>query len=261
MIPIIDCHAHLADDRIFQDADNIMEESRAHGISLVLANAARRHEWGRILQLSGKTGILAAMGIHPFFPEEWNDEAAKELRLLLQEPNNRIAAIGEIGLDCQNGRQTLPLQERAFCEQLAIAREFNLPVCIHNRKSWQEFWGILKNLGISRLRGYCHNFTSSRDIAGKILDLGLHISFCSPVTFPEARKTRDAAKYVPADRLLTETDCPDLPNTQFRGQFSSPWHACFVLEALAEIRKSPLPELAEQIASNMRCLFQTETIP
>ena len=246
---VTDCHAHLADARIWDARETWLAECRSHGLVSALANAAQLDEWPRVMQLAQEaTEILPALGIHPFWPEQWTAEAKVELERHLKA--NDIAAVGEIGLDFWNGRENQAIQERAFAEQLQLAVQYNKPACIHNRKSWQEFFGILKELRIGELHGYCHNFTGSRETARQVLDRGLHISFCSPVTYPEAERLRRVSTYVPAEKLLVETDAPDLPQMPYRGQFSYPWHTKGVIEALAEVRQMSPDALAEQILHN-----------
>ncbi|MBR4675350.1 MAG: TatD family hydrolase [Victivallales bacterium] len=253
---VTDCHAHLADARIWEARVSWMADCRRNGLVGALANAAQFDEWPRVMQLAQEAPeIQPALGIHPFWPEQWTAEAKAQLEQHLKA--NEITAVGEIGLDFWNGRENQALQERAFAEQLQLAVQYGLPACIHNRKSWQEFFGILKELRINELCGYCHNFTGSKETAKQILDRGLHISFCSPVTYPEAERLRRVSAYVPAERLLVETDAPDLPQIPYRGAFSYPWQTVGVVKALAKTRRIALEALAEQIFNNYITLFST----
>ena len=252
--PVTDCHAHLADSRVWHMRQAVLEDSRAHGLAGILANAARRSEWNQVLELAAEKDVRAAIGIHPFWPDEWNEGARAEMLELL-EKGAPVSAIGEIGLDFWNGRDNQRQQERAMAEQLEIAVSRRLPACIHNRKSWDEFFSIIGHMGISTLSGYCHNFTGSRETARRILDLGLHISFCSPVTYDNASRLRELSRYIPDDKILTETDFPDLPMRRFQGSFSMPWHAGLVAEALAEARGVAPQSLAQRITENFRGLF------
>ncbi len=253
---VTDCHAHLADARIWDARASWLADCRSHGLVGALANAAQFDEWPRVMQLAQEAPeIQPALGIHPFWPEQWTTEAKMQLEQHLKA--NELAAVGEIGLDFWNGRENQALQERAFAEQLQLAVQYGLPACIHNRKSWQEFFGILKELRLDKLRGYCHNFTGSKETARQILDRGLHISFCSPVTYPEAERLRRVSAYVPAERLLVETDAPDLPQMPYRGAFSFPWQTVGVVETLAEARGIAPEALAEQIFNNYITLFST----
>ena len=251
-LPVIDCHAHLADSRLLPRLPEVLEHSRRNGLVGVLANAARLGEFESVAAMAS-ADVKVAFGIHPFWPEEWSS-ACRALVEALKA--NQTAAVGEIGLDFYDGRENQVAQETAFAEQLSLALEHERPVCLHNRKAWQEFFGILKTLGISGLRGYIHNFTASREVASKLLDLGLHISFAAPVTYPEAHRLREVSAFVPTERLLTETDCPDLPYA--KGELTEPWQAVNVLHALASARRAAPEVLAEQIMLNFNNLINKD---
>ncbi|MBR0458499.1 MAG: TatD family hydrolase [Victivallales bacterium] len=254
MIPLCDAHAHLADARVFPQHQALLEECRRHGMERVLVNAAQVSEWGNVMALMQREGVLGALGVHPFWPEQWDDTAERELLAHLQDPalRGRIVAIGEIGLDFWNGRDNARRQIEALARQLQIAREFHLPVCLHNRKSWEDFFGIVRDFGWNELRGYCHNFIAGTDIARRALDLGLHLSFNKPLLNPDARKVRASAAYAPLDRLLTETDSPDI--------LPSPIHVSDILAALAQIRNLPVDAFASQIVLNFQSLFEAPLI-
>ena len=243
-LPVIDCHAHLADERVLPRLKEVLERSRQNGLRGVLANAARLCEFGSVAGMAAPD-VKIAFGIHPFWPEEW-----PKARIALEEAlkAHPTAAVGEIGLDFYDGRDNQSAQETAFAEQLSMALEYGRAVCLHNRKACQEFFGILTTLGVSSLRGYMHNFTGSREIAVKLLDLGLHISFAAPFAYPEAHRLREVSAFIPAERLLTETDCPDLPYA--KGELTEPWHAANVLHALAAARGMEVEALAEQLKNN-----------
>ena len=262
---LCDCHAHLADERIFSERHALLADCREHGLVGVLANAAQWAEWPRILQLcQEEEGVLGALGIHPFWPEQWSKETEAALLQILSDPKQRkfIRAVGEIGLDYWNGRGNAPLQQAVFARQLEIAVQYDLPVSLHNRKSWEDFFGIVRDLRIDGLRGFCHNFTAGTDLARRVLDLGLHLSFCSPVTNPEASRCRASAAYAPANRILTETDCPDLPAKAVvmaagdSAPQSRPWHVSLVLDSLAEIRQTTPDILAQTVHSTWQELFR-----
>ncbi|MBQ7651023.1 MAG: TatD family hydrolase [Victivallales bacterium] len=251
-LPVIDCHAHLADGRLLPRLHEVLERSRRNGLVRVLANAARLSEFDSIAAMAS-ADVKVAFGIHPFWPEEW-PPARKALEEALKA--NPAASVGEIGLDFYSGRDNQQAQETAFAEQLTLALEYGRPVCLHNRKAWQQFFGILKTLRVSGLRGYMHNFTGSREIASKLLDLGLHISFAAPVTYPEAHRLREVSVFIPTERLLTETDCPDLPYA--KGELTEPWQAANVLHTLASAHGISTEALAEQVWLNFNNVFELE---
>jgi len=246
-----DIHAHLADGRLTTRLAEVLAESRRHGVAGVLAAAARASEWDTIAALSRHEGVFGALGVHPFFPEQWDAGCAGRLRAAVRACPG-IRAVGEIGLDFYDGRGSEARQREVFEEQLRLARELGLAVILHNRKAWPEFFETVRRLRLTPLRGVCHHFSATIEVARQALDCGLHLSFCGPVTYPHSRRLREAARYVPSDRLLTETDAPDLPPWGHRGELSLPWHVAEVLGTLAELRGTPEEELAAQVEANFR---------
>ncbi|MEI8078599.1 MAG: TatD family hydrolase [bacterium] len=251
---IYDCHAHLADARILRDGAAILARSRAHGVCGVLATAARHDEWPAIIALTREPGVVGALGLHPFFPAAWTAALASELRRhLLAEP--RLRAIGEIGLDCWSGRKNLDRQLVMLEAQLAVASELRKPVVLHNRRSWNEFFARWCRLQPPPPGGVLHHFTGSREIARQALDLGLHLSFGGPLTWPGARRLKEVAAWAPLDRVLTETDTPDLPAEPFRGGRSEPWQVGAVVTELARLKQQPPEAVAAAVAANFLRLF------
>ncbi len=253
MIPLYDAHAHLADSRLQDSIHEILQDCRAHGVKGILANAAHLSEWQAIAKLSEQPDIHPAIGLHPFFIDEWTDECPARLEQALR--NTPSASVGEIGLDAWSSRDDLPKQKEILAAQLLVAKRQQRFVSLHNRRTWSDFFEILKELRITELHGICHHFTGSPEIARKLLDLGLYLSFCGPVTYPDARRIHAVAIFAPSDRILSETDCPDLPPLPCKGQLSRPWHVQYVLETLAELRHVSISLLAEQIEDNWNNLF------
>ena len=257
--PLYDAHAHLADARLAPILPQLIAECAARGVKGILANAARRSEWAAVGALSARHDIVyAALGMHPFFLADWNEHSAADLRQAISAapPNTKIIAVGEIGLDFLSHRASAAKQIGALAQQLLVAREFDLPVCLHNRQAWPDFFALLKDLRITDLRGYCHHFAASRDIARQALNHGLYLSFCGPVADPNSRRARDTALYAPMDRILSETDCPDLPAPQYRGELSQPWHVDSVVHAVASIKQTRPEYVAAAIAQNWQRLFR-----
>jgi TatD DNase family protein len=256
---LYDCHAHLADERLWGRAEAEIARFVAAGGAGILVAAARHVEWERVAQLSESRWVLGALGVHPFFHAEWDSGSTRQELLGKLRGGERLVAVGEIGLDFYHGRHDAEAQIRVFGEQLALAVDLDLPVVFHNRRSWPDFLGLLREL-CQPVRGVCHNFTGSRELAREILDAGLHISFAGPVTYPNARRAHESARYVPADRLLVETDAPDLPVwSRSVGSCSSPIDVGVVLAQLAHLRGVPTATLGECVARSFAELFGVRT--
>lgn len=248
-----DCHAHLADPRIRSRFGSIARTSRHDGVGGIIATAAHREEWPSISAMCTTEGIWGAIGLHPFFAAEWTDDIPQLLTAYVQSQPG-ICAIGEIGLDFFTGRETAALQERVFQQQLMCANILGLPAVFHNRKSWPEFFHVLDSLE-GETKGVCHHFSGSIEIARHVLSRGLYLSFCGPVTRREARRLREAARFTPLNRILTESDCPDLAPDPFRSGESRPWHVRYVVKAIAELKALPEWRVAEAVAENFQQLF------
>lgn len=256
MIRLYDSHAHLADPRLRPRLPVLAAECRAHGLAGVLAAAARHGEWAEITRLAAAgPPVYGALGIHPFFVAEWEAALVAEARGLLQSCPG-LVAVGEIGLDLYDGRSGLGRQLAAFEAQLQLALELDRAVVLHNRRSWPEFLGSWRRLGCAgRLRGFCHHFSGSRELARDLLDAGLYLSFCGPLTYPQSRRLREVAAYAPLDRLLVETDAPDLPVQAHRGELSLPWHVAEVLATLAEVRGDTVGRVAAAVERNFHAVL------
>lgn len=252
---LYDAHAHLADPRLAHSLDQVLRNSADAGVHGILACAARLDEWPAITALSQRPGVLGALGLHPFFVPQCPPGLPARLRAELAAGPG-LVAVGEVGLDFWDGRENAPAQIAALAGQLEVARDLDLPVILHNRRSWSDFFGLLRDLRRDALRGVCHCFNGSREVARTVLDHGLMVSFCGPLTYPNARRLRAAAAYVPLERILTETDCPDLPPEPCRGGLSLPWHVRYVVEAIAAAKGLSAPAVADQIERNYHAFLR-----
>ena len=255
---LYDVHAHLADARLRPELPGIILRCQQE-MQAVLVNAARFSEWDLVLRLAQSPCVFAALGLHPFFLDEAPADYLALLHQKLLSPalENKIIAIGEIGLDFWHGRENSAKQIAIFSEQLLLAQQLKLPVILHNRKAWPDFFAVLKNLRLSSLRGVCHHFNASPEIARQALEHGLYLSFCGPLTWPESRRLHKLAGLVPLDRILVETDCPDLPPQSSRGGQSRPWMVAEIMDKIAQLQNIPKQKLAAQIASNWTSLFDS----
>ena len=251
---LTDCHAHLADERLSNRLPEVLR--RCVGMGGVVVNAARKADWSRIGRMMEDVPTLrGAAGIHPWFAAEWTGDFSQVIENQLLVNHERWVAIGEVGLDFVVETPCRQIQLEVAAAQLELATRHSLPVCLHVRKAWSAFFDLLKTLGLSSLKGYCHNFTGSRETARRLLDTGLHLSFGGQLTWPEARRAREAAIYVPADSILVETDCPDLPSFSHKGEPSLPWHVAETLECMAGLRHMAAETLAQQVLQNFHRLF------
>jgi TatD DNase family protein len=250
---LVDTHCHLQTDRFDEDRDEILARSReALDWLVVIGDTLASSEAG--VALCGD-GIYAAVGVHPYHPEEVIEAGLTKLRELAARPG--VVAIGEIGLDYYKYNDAPPeAQQAAFRAQLELAVELDLPVVIHNRESEDDLSSILDEYHQSLPGGILHCFAGSDAYLERGLGWGFHISFAGNVTFPKAQELRDRAVDVPFDRLLIETDSPYLAPQPVRGKRCEPAYVRHTAETLAEVKGVSYDELVAQTAANAARLFR-----
>lgn len=208
------------------------------------ASSQRARELGRL------PGVRWSAGLHPNdatrFAAEWPAIVA-----LARGPG--CAAIGETGLDCYRDRTPLDQQEASLRAHLALARELGLPVVLHCRDAFAPLFAVLRSE--PPIRGVMHCFSGALDEVRTSLDLGLHVSFAGPLTYPKNDALRAAARFVPDDRVLVETDSPFLPPQAFRGKRNEPAYVVHTLQTLADVRGLSLAAAAALTFGNAVALF------
>ncbi|MBQ7177579.1 MAG: TatD family hydrolase [Victivallales bacterium] len=250
VLPLVDCHCHLADARLANERISIVKDCATHQVQRILINGTCPQDWQTSIDLARQFDFDASVGLHPFMAEMWNDIVERKLCDCIS--SNKVRAIGEIGLDAPTGGQSDELLRNVFLRQLDIAMEARLPVALHIRVPWNEFFDLLSQKGITCIAGYCHNFTGSWEIARRLLDLGLCLSFNTSIL--RGKRVLKAVENVPLDCILTETDTPDMP---FNDEAKRPWHVRTVLEKLAEIRHCSIVDLSNAVLSNYNRIFKT----
>ena len=175
--------------------------------------------------------FYAVIGVHPQDASEYSEQVENELIMLSQ--NNKVKAIGEIGLDYHYDDIDKDLQKQVFEKQLILANKLNLPVVIHSRDAAEDTMDLLKKY---KPQGIVHCYSYSAELAKEILKLGMYIGFTGVITFKNARKAVDTAKIVPMDRLLVETDCPYMAPEPFRGKRCDSSMLQSTLSKLSEIK-------------------------
>jgi len=165
-------------------------------------------------------------------------------------------AVGEIGLDYHYDFSPRDVQRAVFEAQIAVALELDRPVVIHTREATADTVDVLRQAGQGRVRGVMHCFSGTLDDARQALDLGFYLSMSGILTFPKAESIREVARFVPADRLLIETDAPFLAPMPHRGKRNEPAWVAETLKRLAEVRSASLEEMNAQTTANFERLVQ-----
>ena len=214
---LIDTHCHLTFEPLVGEVAEVVARSRAAGVAGWITVGTSGEDSRRAIELAGQyENMHAAIGIHPHEAKDADSGALEELKRLAG--SEKVVAIGETGLDFHYNFSKQPDQKRVFVAHLEIARELGLPVVVHSRNAFDETLETLDRSG-GGLRGVVfHCFSGSAEQARQLLDRGYYLSFTGVVTFKNAETARAAAKVVPLDRLMVETDCPYMSPEPVRSQ-------------------------------------------
>lgn len=254
----IDSHAHLDDNRFDADRDLLIRDLKTNGIDIVVNIGADLESSINSVELSKRhENIYASVGIHPHSADEMNDNTLRKIRELAQ--NEKVVAIGEIGLDYYYDNSPRDIQRECFKQQLELAKEVNLPVVIHSREASQETFDIIQEAQDLRLRGVMHCYSGSVEMAEEYINkLGFYISIGGPVTFKNSRIVKEVVKSIPLDKLLIETDCPYLTPEPYRGKRNEPMFVKYTALEIAKLREITVEQLAEATSRNAKALFNIE---
>jgi TatD DNase family protein len=260
MTTLIDSHAHLDMPQFDTDRESVLERARAADVRAVLTLGVDGDSSQRAVALAQRyPGVYAAVGIHPHEAVHATPEVYKTLVRLAREPKaNRIIAWGEIGLDYHYNHSPPDVQRREFRRQIRLARELDLPVCIHSRDAHEDIVAILAEEKAMDVGVVMHCFSADEWIARRCLDLGYYISFAGPVTFTNARQLPAVVSLIPNDRLLIETDAPYLSPHPWRGREhrNEPARVAVIAARLAALRGVGLEEIGEAVTQNFKTLFK-----
>lgn len=262
---MVDSHCHLAGEEFAADLEAVAARAAAAGVTTALCILAAEDEAeiGRAQVVRAAwPSMRFGTGIHPHHAGQFEgdpDRALTVLRAALEASG--ACAVGEIGLDYHYDFSPRDAQQDVFRAQLRLARERDLPVILHTREATDDTFRILEEEGGRALRGVFHCFTGDTAMARRALALDFYVSFAGILTFPKALELREAARVVPIDRLLSETDAPYLAPVPFRGQRNEPAYVTRVVETLAELHARPPAAMAVQLAENFDRLFVVDGGP
>lgn len=257
--PLFDTHSHLA--MLDHDTlENILARARTAGVRAMVSVSTDEPSWESNRNVALATpNVWYTVGLHPHDAIRWPECAGNMAAMFEDGVPEKCVAIGELGLDYHYDLSPRDVQQDVLKAQLAIARKAELPVVIHCRDAYDDLYGTIRTDGLSFRGGIMHCFTGNKAQAKEALDLGLFISFSGIVTFKNAEELREAAAYVPLDRMLVETDCPFLAPIPFRGKPNEPSFLPFTVRRLAEVKGLAPEALAEATFANALALFGVST--
>jgi len=253
---LIDTHAHLDDRRFNRDRDRVIERAKKEGITTIIHIGFDKESSLNACSMAEKyEDIYAAVGVHPHDAKDASDDVL-ELIYNLAKTKKKVVAVGEIGLDYYRDLSPRDVQKRVFSHQIALAKELDLPIVVHDRDAHGDVLKILKEERAGRVGGILHCFSGSREMAEECIKMGLYISFAGPITYSNARRLVEVARYVPLDRFLVETDCPYLTPEPYRGKRNEPAYVKLVAQKAAEIKGITFEELAKITTANAKEVFR-----
>jgi TatD DNase family protein len=257
----IDSHCHITADRFDADREDAIDRAFEGGVETLISIGSGYGTRGNALAVrlaQSDSRIFAAVGVHPHEASQLNDENRLAIRQWLTE--DRVVALGECGLDYHYMQSPREIQRTVFAEQVALAREFAMPVSIHVRgdepNAYDELLEIWNREGQGELEGVLHCYTGSLEFAERAMEAGFYVSFSGIVTFKGSTELRDVAKAVPLDRLMVETDAPFLAPEGHRGKRNEPAWVPVVGETLAALHDCPVAEIAERTTDNARRFYR-----
>lgn len=249
------CHIHLSEF----DADREAVFERAHAANvhyfMVVGNDHVSNQQGFSL-LQNRPDCYFALGIHPHHVHEWSPGVKQWIETQLMHP--RVKAIGEAGLDYYRNPYPKAQQESVLRAQIELALSYNKPIVLHIRDAFDDAYTILKDY--PSLRFVMHCFTGSPKDVEWIVAMGGYISLSGIVTFANAYTLKEAATFIPQNRLLWETDSPFLAPGKYRGRRCEPAFIVETAQAIADLYQTPLPQLAQQVLLNTKTVFGFEDI-
>ncbi len=251
---LFDTHAHM-DDRAFDaDREELLRSLPSQGIRLVMNPGCSLESSRNASRLAREYDyIYAAAGSHPDAADEVNEGVLEEYRILCKQ-NPKIKAIGEIGLDYHYEDIPRDIQKAAFRAQMALARELDLPVIVHEREAHEDGMKIVAEF--PEVTGVFHCYSGSLEMAKWLVSRGWYIGFTGVLTFKNARKALETAAALPLDRIVLETDCPYMSPEPFRGRRNDPGKLCRMAEKLAQLRGLTLEEVQRITLENGKRLYR-----
>ena len=250
---LFDTHAHMDDEAFDADREELLRALPEQGIALLMNPGCSLASSRAACDLAEKYDyIYAAVGSHPDAADEVNQETLEAYRMLCKQ-NPKVKAIGEIGLDYHYEDIPREIQLRAFRDQMALARELNLPVIVHEREAHEDGMAVVREC--PEVTGVFHCYSGSAEMARQLVKLGWYIGFTGVLTFKNARKALEVAQSIDLSRIVLETDCPYMSPEPFRGRRNDPGKLYRMAQVLGQLRGIPAEEAAGIALENGKRLY------
>ncbi|MBI4033718.1 TatD family hydrolase [Candidatus Saccharibacteria bacterium] len=255
---LIDTHCHLQFEKYRGQEDEVLAAAGRSGVNrLICVGTTLADSRQAAVLAKTKKGVWASAGVHPHAAAKFLDDpnGVKKLKKIALQP--KVVAVGETGLDFYRLVSTRAEQEQALRKHIEVAIEIKLPLIFHVREAWKDFWRVFdscKSAG-RRIKGVVHSFSANSKQLDEVLNRGLYVGLNGIMTFSHDHSQLAAARAVPLDKLVLETDAPFLTPAPFRGELCEPRHALSIAEFLAKLRGENLGELTAATTANAEQLF------
>ncbi|HEY4695212.1 MAG TPA: TatD family hydrolase [Candidatus Nanoarchaeia archaeon] len=253
---LIDTHAHLQFAKFNEDREEVVKRTSQELEAIIMPGAKIDSSEASVKLAQQVPNFYAAVGVHPHHAGEWQENWSKKLGSLITE--DKVVAVGEVGLDNYRYKDyptpDLKNQLEILIPQIELARAHNKPILFHCRQAYDELYEAIERY--QPLTGLVHCFMGDKTVAKKFVDLGLYISFAGNLTYPQNDHMREAAAFLPEDKIVIETDSPYLAPEGLRGQRNEPVNVHFVAEIIARVKKIDLEKVALFTVTNSKKLFK-----
>ena len=255
---LFDSHAHLNDERFDEDREELISSLNEKGVDLVVNPGACMKTSAESVELANKYDfIYAAVGVHPHDVKDLTEADIQELKRMATE-NEKVVAIGEIGLDYYYDAEYKELQKKWFKRQIELANELKLPIIIHDRDAHGDTFEIIKSTKSPEIGCVLHCYSGNVELAREYVKMGCYISISGTVTFKNNKKTKEVVREIPLDRLLIETDSPYMAPTPHRGKRNDPSLVQFVADTIAVEKGVSYETVCKATKENAKRFFGIE---
>lgn len=255
-----DTHSHYNDEKFNEDREQIIQDTYKEGITKFVCAGYNIPSSLDSLEMSKKYEFIYSIcGISPNDIPQFEQKLWKDIdeisKIIKQNKDKKLVAIGEIGLDYYWNKENKELQKQAFIKQIELANELELPIVIHSRDASVDTIEILKTNQVHK-KGIFHCCQLNQEMIRQALELGYYISFAGPITFKNAKNADECVKMVPMDRILIETDSPYLAPEPNRGKRNDCRNVKYVAQRIANIKGFPPEEVARITYENAMRIFE-----
>lgn len=252
---LLDAHAHYNDEKFDDNREKIIEEIHNFGVNTIINAGYSLESSKKAVEIAKNYDFMyATVGVSPNDIENLENDYLDQIEKMAQD--QKVVAIGEIGLDYYWNKENKCKQQEVFIKQIELANKLDLPIVIHTREAVMDTINILKNEINCKNKGVFHCCPLNMELIKEGLKLGFYISFAGPITFKNSKNAEEVVKYVPMDRFLTETDSPYLSPEPVRGTTNDSRNIKYIAQKIADFKNITIEEVTNQVEKNAKEIFK-----